>query len=120
MDQVDVAAPLEEPLGQIEDVAPAPPPQASVIINTLIARPLPGAATSGHASVHGRTVGSGPGPSAGRPGCEAGNQRKTVAHRYPPGWNENGFRAATPHSPAPGRRREAGAVDRHPPAHKVS
>ena len=76
-----------------------------MITNTLIARPLPGAAAPGHASVHGRTVGSAPGPSAGRSGVKPGT-RKTVAHRYPPGWNENGFRAATP-------RRPASAEDRH-------
>ena len=83
MDQVDVAAPLEEPLGQVEDVAPHAT-SAGLGDHQHLDRPTaPGAAAPGHASVHGRTVGAGAGPVGRAAGGEAGNQRKTVAHRSP-------------------------------------
>src|SRR5271157_3430806 len=104
MDQVDVAAPLEEPLGQIEDVAPDATP-AGLGDHQHLDRPTAPGRCDLKARVRPREDGRlGAGPVGRAVGGEAGNQRKTVAHRYPPGWNENGFKAATPHSPAPGRR----------------
>ena len=93
MDQVDVAAPLEEPFGQVEDVAPRATP-AGLGDHQHLDRPTaPGRCDPGHASVHGRTVGSGPGPSAGRSGVKPGTRERRLPTGFPPGWNENGFRA---------------------------